>query len=221
MLCVYWPVSCGYTRRHYHIFYNIFLVVIKIYRKFVVPIPIVGTGYILNMNKNTPLVINYYSGWTYKEDGGMQLRVADEHKEVVVMSHTKRFHNCLYLLAGLSPCARNLMDWLTEEMTDTNIVYHTAGSRKIFNEFIGSITNGSVNYADQTIKQAWGELNKVGLLIAKSTKATFMVHPKFFFKGNDKDRINKIIAQLTFDNEGVDNFRVYFDKKLKGIIENK
>jgi len=172
-------------------------------------------------NKNVPLIINYYAGWVIKEDGGMEMRLPGEHEEVVVLSHTKRFHNCLYLLAGLSPCARNLMDWLTEEMTDTNIVYHTAGSRKIFNEFISKITNERVRYADQTVKQAWGELNKAGLLICKPTKATFMVHPKFFFKGNDKDRIRKIIAQLTFDNNGDSNFRVYFDKKLTGILEKK
>lgn len=173
------------------------------------------------MNKKNALIISYISGWVYKEDGGMQVKVPDGKDEPVVMDNTKRFHNCLYLLAGLSPCARNLMDWLTEEMNESNIVYHTAGSRKDFSEFLGEITNKNIVYADQTIKQAWAELNKVGLLISRPTKATFMVHPKFFFKGSDKARIEKIIAQITFDNKGVDNFKVYYDKKTNQILEKK
>lgn len=172
-------------------------------------------------NKTTPLVISYYGGWKFKEDGGIEIKVPDEHSEVVVLNHTKRFHNCIYLLAALSPCARNLMDWLTEEMTETNIVYHTAGSRRIFSDFLASITNDKIHYADQTVKQAWMELAKAGLIIPRPTKATFMVHPKFFFKGNDKSRVEKIIAQLTFENKGVDNFRVYYDKKLNSIIEKQ
>lgn len=174
------------------------------------------------MDKKKTAVISYLSGWRYREDGSMEpIKEPESFEEIVVMNHTKRFHNCLYLLAGLSPCARNLMDWLTEEMTETNIVYHTAGSRRVFNDFIAKITGNKVVYADQTVKQAWGELNKAGLLIAKSTKATFMVHPKFFFKGTDKDRILKIIAQITFDNKGADNFRVFYDKKLKKLIEKQ
>lgn len=173
------------------------------------------------MNKKNALIISYISGWSYREDGGLQVKVATGVDEPVVMDNTKRFHNCLYLLAGLSPCARNLMDWLTEEMNGENIVYHTAGSRKSFNDFLGEITNKKVFYADQTIKQAWAELSRAGLLISRPTKATFMVHPKFFFKGSDKARIEKIIAQITFDNKGVDNFRVYYDKKTKQILEKK
>ena len=194
------------------------MVLIKIYCRFAVRIPIVYKMKIPK-DKTKPLIISYYSGWTFKEDGGLQIKVPEGQEEVVVMNHTKRFHNCIYLLAGLSPCARNLMDWLTEEMTDTNIVYHTAGSRKIFSEFLSSITNRKLHYADQTVKQAWMELSQAGLIIARPTKATFMVHPKFFFKGNDKARIEKIIAQLTFENKGVDNFRVYYDKKLNSLIE--
>lgn len=171
------------------------------------------------MNKKNALIISYISGWVYEEDGGMKIKVPAGNEEAVVLDNTKRFHNCLYLLAGLSPCARNLMDWLTEEMNNDNMVYHTAGSRRSFNDFLNEITNKKVNYADQTVKQAWQELNRAGLLIARATKATFMVHPKFFFKGSDKARIEKVIAQITFDNKGSDNFKVYYDKKTNKILE--
>ncbi len=167
------------------------------------------------MRKKEIGVISYISGWEYKLDGGITpIKVGIGHDEVVVMDCTKRFHNCLYLLAGLTPCARNLMDWLTEEMTETNIVYHTAESRRIFNNFLMTITNDRVKYADITIKGAWTDLVRCGLLIPKATRSTFMVHPKFFFKGTDKARIEKIVAKLYFDNKGVDNFKVLSNKKL-------
>ena len=160
-------------------------------------------------------ILSYISGWRYQEDGTIDpVKVGLQHDETIVMDHTKRFHNCLYLLAGLTPCARNLMDWLTEEMSDTNIVYHTADSRKVFNEFIRTITNKQVSYADQSIKSAWGELSRAGLIIARPTRATFMVHPKFFWRGTDKDRILKIMAKITFDNKGVDNFFIFTNKKF-------
>jgi hypothetical protein len=49
--------------------------------------------------------------------------IPKEAYKSIVRSHTKRYHNCLYLLAGLNTCARNLMDFLTEQMRADNIVY--------------------------------------------------------------------------------------------------
>lgn len=167
------------------------------------------------MNKKNIGIIDYISGWEFQEDGSLKpVKVGTEHQEILVLDHTKRFHNCLYLLAGLNPCARNLMDWLAEEMNENNIVYHTADSRKSFNVFLGKITNGKVSYADQTIKQAWSSLNQAGLIIAKSTKATFIVNPKYFWNGKEDERIGKIVAQITFDNKGIDNFKIFKNKKL-------
>jgi hypothetical protein len=106
------------------------------------------------------------------------------------------------------------MDWLGEEMNDKNIVYHTEDSRKAFNDFIAMITNDKVKYADQTIKQAWGELSASGLIIKQSSRSAFLVHPKYFFNGEQKKRIERIVAKLIFDNNGVDNFKVLTNKKL-------
>lgn len=164
------------------------------------------------MAKKAKEILNYISGWHFDQD--QRIRVNDIHSEKVELSHTKRFHNCLYLLAGLSPCARNLMDWLGEEMNDKNIVYHTEDSRKAFNDFIAMITNDKVRYADQTIKQAWGELSASGLLIKQGSRSAFLVHPKYFFNGEQNKRIERIVAKLIFDNSGIDNFKVLTNKKL-------
>lgn len=172
------------------------------------------------MGKKNSFILSYISGWRYDEDDAL-LPVAEQTKlpngvdEKIVLDHTKRFHNCLYLLAGLSPCARNLMDWMAEEMTDNNMIYHTEDNRIKFNEFIKKITNDKVSYADQTIKQSWAELSKSGLIIPQKSRSMFMVHPKFFWNGNDKKRIDRIMAKLIFDNKGVDNFKIITNTKNK------
>jgi hypothetical protein len=164
------------------------------------------------MGKKDTGILSYISGWKFDENDGIKIQVIND--ENIELSHTKRFHNSLYLLAGLSPCARNLMDWLGEEMNDKNIVYHTEDSRIAFNDFIALITNDKVKYADQTIKQAWGELSSSGLIIKQSSRSAFLVHPKYFFNGEKKKRIDRIVAKLIFDNNGVDNFKIITNKKL-------
>jgi hypothetical protein len=160
-------------------------------------------------------ILEYISGWKWDELGnGEPIKVPIIKQEKIVMSSTKRYHNCLYLLSGLSRCAKTLMDYLSEEMNEHNIVYHTAESRKSFIKFISDITNGDVNYADQSVKQAWGELSKSGLLIKKDTKATFKVHTKFFTKSNDRMRLRDIVAQIKFNNTGIDNFKIISNKRL-------
>lgn len=160
-------------------------------------------------------VIEYLAGWEWDKDGdGDPIKVPIKYKQTVVMSSTRRFHNCLYLLAGLSRCAKCLMDYLGEEMNENNIVYHTKGSRDTFRGFISDITNGETQYADQSVKQAWAELAKSGLLIKQGHKATFQVHPKFFWNGSDKSRIDKLVAEIVFNNKGKDNFKVLPNKRL-------
>lgn len=160
-------------------------------------------------------VIEYLSGWSWDEEGdGEPIKEPRSHKETVVMSSTKRYHNCLYLLAGISKCAKVLMDYLAEEMNESNIVYHTEGARASFISFVKDITSGEVVYADQSVKQAWMELAKSGLIIKKEGRGTFMVHPKFFFNGSEKDRIAKVVAQISFNNKGADNFKILPNKRL-------
>jgi hypothetical protein len=159
--------------------------------------------------------IEYIAGWEWDADGdGEPIKKLISHKQTVVVSSTKRFHNCLYLLAGLSRCAKCLIDYLGEEMNENNIVYHTAGSRDTFRAFISEITNGETTYADQSVKQAWAELAKSGLLIKQPNKATFQVHPKFFWNGSDKSRIDKLVAEISFNNKGKDNFKILPNKRL-------
>lgn len=158
--------------------------------------------------------IEYIAGWRWDKEGdGEPIKVPIVKQETLVMSCTKRYHNCLYLLSGLSRCAKTLMDYLSETMNEFNIVHHSLESRKRFIEFIAEITNGDVVFADQTVKQAWSELSKSGLLIKKS-RSTFLVHPKFFHRGSAENRIEQVVAQISFDNRGKDNFKILPNKRL-------
>lgn len=109
----------------------------------------------------------------------------------IANSSTKRYYNCLYLLCKLSPCARTLMDYYSEDMNDDNMVDTHKGARDGFNEFMLKITKGKVGYSDIAIKKAISEL-KVKNLIAQISIGRAKVNPLYFFKGSDAKRIENI-----------------------------
>ncbi len=119
-----------------------------------------------------------------------------EEKDVVVSS-TKRFHNCIYLLAGLPGCARDLMDYLTEIMDNYNTVRNDSITRAGFINFVKGITNNEVLYKDSTVNSNFNLLFKRGLLLQKG-KGIYTVNPEYFYKGDDKDRLKHIKMLLEF-----------------------
>ena len=115
----------------------------------------------------------------------------------VVRSHTKRYHNVLYLLAGLNPCARNLMDFLTDEMRGDNIVYSSSHTRDTFREFISKASDGEVDYSESSIKKAFSNLTDKGL-IRKVSRGVYKVNPQYFIKNDDSKRFDMIKIELEF-----------------------
>lgn len=120
----------------------------------------------------------------------------------LVMNSTKRYHNCIYLLARLNKCSRDLLDWLTEQMDDNNIIYSNSVVRQKFRDFVKEVTKEEISYADVTIKTAFKTLVNRDLLIPKQ-RGVYQVNPEYFFKGSEKDRISKVILKLEF-SKGVD-----------------
>jgi hypothetical protein len=159
------------------------------------------------MAKRIDKVIDYIKGFDL-QNGEV---VSVTGKEVIKMSYTRRYHNCLYLLAGLTPCARNLMDYLSEKAQENEkrIVRSDIEARETFNNFMEGITTRddvkTVKYSDSTIKSAFGELNVSGLLLFVR-KGVFEVNPKFFFNGKDEERFKSIQLQIKF-NKDVTDFR--------------
>lgn len=122
----------------------------------------------------------------------------------IVCSHTKRYHNCLYLLAGLGSCARDLMDYITEEMDSDNIICTNEYFRKKFIEFIKNTTkeSGEITYGHSTVKRALSILFSKNL-IHPIRRGYSKVNPKYFIRNNDSNRMEKIRLQLEFEH-GVD-----------------
>jgi len=112
----------------------------------------------------------------------------------VTTSHTKRYHNCLYLLANLQGCARNLMDYLTERMDNDNNV---ASNSYVVNEFIAYMKKGNVVYGVDSVNKAFKKLKDKNFLIVIN-RGFFKVNPKYFIKNNDTGRADMIKMMLEF-----------------------
>jgi hypothetical protein len=142
--------------------------------------------------------INYTRDFTV-EDGFI---IPQEGYKSVLASHTKRYHNCLYLLAGLNTCARNLMDFLTEEMSNDNIVRSDKVTKSKFVEFILNVSDGKIAYGESSIKKAYSVLCDKGL-IRKLSRGTYKVNPEFFIRNGEDNRERLLKIDLEFA-EGLD-----------------
>lgn len=133
----------------------------------------------------------------------------------VMMTGTKRFHNCLYLLLGLSKLQRILMDWISEEMDERNMVRNEAYTRGMFIDFVSDLViDGEKKiYKDQSVNNAFHGLKTAGLLIPVS-KSVYQVNPKYYWSGTDKDRVDQIMVNLQFESEST-NFKVLPSGKLR------
>ena len=138
-------------------------------------------------------VVQYIKEYTIEE--GVIIPV-EAYKSIVV-NHTKRYHNCLYLLANLGTCARNLMDYLVESMTGDNIVYSNKHVRETFRNIVTSVTDGRLEYSDSSIKKAFGELAAKALIRYKE-RGVYLVNPAYFMKNGDTERLEMIKVELEF-----------------------
>lgn len=161
------------------------------------------------MEKKRVTIIDYIDGHHFDEEGIMMPTIKTE---AVVMNSVKRYYNCIYLLAGLRPATRNLMDFLTEEMDSNNIVYNNQIWRNKFIFFMKEITSKfgendkTITYTDQTVKDSFAQLSKTGLLIPIA-RGMFKVNPKYFFVDTDAKRMVDIKMQLEFNTTNT-NFKI-------------
>lgn len=129
----------------------------------------------------------------------------------VMMTGTKRFHNCLYLILGLSKLQRVLMDWISEEMDERNIIRNDAYVRSVFIKFIEDlvIDGEKKTYKDDSVNNAFHALKEAKLLIPIS-KGVYQVNPNYYWSGNDKSRIEEIMMNIRFSSTS-SNFKVLSD----------
>lgn len=161
--------------------------------------------------------ISYYDGF-YAKDGIMYPKT--KHK-VIKMTNTKRFHNCLYLILGLSKCERLLMDWLSEEMDDENIIVSDEHMRNKFIKFISSITveGKKIEYKPQTVANAFNDLVKREDLLLRYSKGRYKVNPEYYWRGKDEDRLDAIMMNIQFETTST-NYKI-IDQAQQYVLVKK
>lgn len=115
----------------------------------------------------------------------------------------RSYYNMYASLAGLNPCSRDLMDFLTKEMDDNNIVRSDVYVRTKFLDYIKSLKKARerdgklLSYADSNVKKAFKTLSLNECLIPIS-KGIFKVNPKIYFKKSDEKRLQSIKVTMEF-----------------------
>lgn len=139
----------------------------------------------------------------------------------IMMSGTKRFHNCLYLILGLTKLQRLLMDWVSEEMDERNIIRNDKYTRSVFIKFISELLIDGENktYRDESVNNAFHGLYTSGLLLPV-TKGVYQVNPEYYWKGSDVSRIQEIMLNIRFSSKSA-NFKVLTDGEKYNLVKKK
>jgi len=121
----------------------------------------------------------------------------------IEQEYVKRYHTVFAILAGLSPCARDLMEYLVNTMNEDNIVTTNEYTRGNFLSVLKSATLTSsgdfVTYSDSNVKKAIQTLVDRNCLIKKG-RGIYIVNPEIYFnpRGTQRDRMDSIKMILEF-----------------------
>ena len=112
---------------------------------------------------------------------------------------TKHYHSAIFLLAGLNASSRDLLEFLIQRMDGANVVQSNTKVRDDFISLIEMATGGEISYTHNTVKKAFQTLVKKNLIITRSHRGSYTVNPEYFFKRDEKDRIQQI--KLILENK--------------------
>lgn len=115
----------------------------------------------------------------------------------ICTTFTRQYHDALALTATLSPCARNLLDYLASVMDAANTVQSNVNKRRAF---IWNMKKFGVVYSDGTVKNAYAELLTKGLL-ADVGRGVYRVNPMYFMKNAGKGRDDMIKQNFGYDEK--------------------
>lgn len=120
----------------------------------------------------------------------------------VTLSCTKRYHATMYALLGLSGCARDLLDYLTERMDAHNIVSTDGYAVADFIRFVASQTAQTVVYSESAVRKSIKKLKEKGVLIPEH-RGRSRVNPLFMSnQASENKRIREIQTTLSFRGNG-------------------
>lgn len=123
-------------------------------------------------------------------------------KELVWRSHKvdvhfmKRFKSAVFILYGVTGCARDLIDWLPLEVDERNMFSNTAKTRQKFMDFIHTC-NHKKAYQENTVREAIKELKAAEMILSKK-KPDYVLNPEYFFDKDHEARLEAIAVELEF-----------------------
>lgn len=164
--------------------------------------------------------LRYQNDWEEHKGDGPPIALGAWAYKDITRSHTKRYHNCLYLLAGLNSCCRDLMDFMTEEMDSSNTI---STNRYFIDRFISFIENTTskdgekVSYKESSVRKALTTLIQKGLA-RKVTRGCIRINPEYFWKNNDSKRLDFVKVELEFREKLDVKLKVW--RKKNGVAEN-
>lgn len=125
----------------------------------------------------------------YEKDAGTGILTPVYKSKRIVTKSSQRYHNSMHKTAKLSPNARNLLDYLVENMNKENEVSNTPFLKKEFRQFLRDTC--AMDYSDNTINKGFQELKRANLLVSfAKLKSVYIVNPLHFFNGTEKERVS-------------------------------
>ena len=141
--------------------------------------------------KNNFSKINYASGYYTNSAGGTEIIFKNKQ---IVTSSTKRYYNNLHKTASLPLYARNLLDFIIQEMSDNNDIENSFLFRQDFLTMLHG-TCGKT-YMEETITKGFQLLKQQDLIVSfDSRRAVYIVNPLYFFRGTEYNR-KKLLQKM-------------------------
>jgi len=154
--------------------------------------------------------LDYVSDWISDGDGVVSPLI---QSVLVVRSFTRRYHNCMNVLVGLSGCSRNLLEFMIEDMDENNMISTGKYFRSRFVSFMDSVSEGKIRYSDSTIKRSIGEIVKVGFALSNG-RGYITINPMYYTKNDDTARMIMIKNYLELESGATEKLLELKKRKL-------
>lgn len=143
--------------------------------------------------KQNQSYVQYIEAYIVDPDGIKTNKFKTKH---FVKQHVIRYANCRHKIAKLSKCAYLLLTFITEEMDSKNNIVHT---KLIRIKFIQRMKKEcDIVYQEGTVKKAFYEIVKCGLVIDYGINSDYTVNPLHFYSGSETNR--KLLIQYLLNH---------------------